>query len=568
MAAPEDTPDNPAPQEAPSELTELDGTTGSTTPRAASPWRAGTTPAIKADAPESQTNWDAHLSAGEGIIAGENSSSRDEKSSTDEYCDTYSHLTIDNNSPVFGSNTIVSAESTRIQTSKKSYPLVEDLQGKDPPPHILGLTPEQGRVVNLARQSLTDEERELIARRADQVCQAQKKEKIFWAEENFSASEGSDPEIDIPDKGKGADPQNWGALNLPVMEMDKEVQRALLSTKDQEKANDRKVENHRQCLEQEPVSNTEPPTVIKVERENGETTPQEMPSRDEIKKYLRNQRELAKELNRIQQKQRTAHNKRERAGSAPVSSKLAKLIGRVTKSQVKPSDLRERRGTSLLSKDPTRPFAQVTGKSALGQAFRNLEDTDGSEPSDSSSSSSSSSDSGLDTESSNYNSESDYLSDTSDDTHSSTDSLSEDSEDKPRKRRRDRRRGRNKGKRGKKSKKTRRSRSRGRDKRQKTLIKPTPPEKYGGQAEYRAFQKFLTHGTAYVKYGYVEKQRQVMVLSEFLTGRAYTFYTRRVSLAPHRWTLKEFFTELFNYCFPIDYRNQQRVRLDKFEQGG
>ncbi|KNZ71265.1 hypothetical protein J132_00094 [Termitomyces sp. J132] len=59
-----------------------------------------------------------------------------------------------------------------------------------------------------------------------------------------------------------------------------------------------------------------------------------------------------------------------------------------------------------------------------------------------------------------------------------------------------------------------------------------------------------------------------MVLSEFLTGRAYAFYTRRVSLAPHKWTLKEFFTELFNYCFPIDYRNQQRVRLDKFEQGG
>ncbi|KAG5719368.1 hypothetical protein E4T56_gene13499 [Termitomyces sp. T112] len=65
LAAPEDTPENRTPQEAPSELTELDGTTGSTTPRAASPWRAGATPAMKADAPESQTNWDAHLSAGE-----------------------------------------------------------------------------------------------------------------------------------------------------------------------------------------------------------------------------------------------------------------------------------------------------------------------------------------------------------------------------------------------------------------------------------------------------------------------------------------------------------------------
>ncbi|KAG6875812.1 hypothetical protein C0993_007325, partial [Termitomyces sp. T159_Od127] len=39
-----------------------------------------------------------------------------------------------------------------------------------------------------------------------------------------------------------------------------------------------------------------------------------------------------------------------------------------------------------------------------------------------------------------------------------------------------------------------------------TLIKPTAPKKYGGQADLRAFHKFLTHGTAYVKYGYVERR--------------------------------------------------------------
>ena len=75
------------------------------------------------------------------------------------------------------------------------------------------------------------------------------------------------------------------------------------------------------------------------------------------------------------------------------------------------------------------------------------------------------------------------------------------------------------------------------------------------------------HGTAYVKYGYVECRHQVMVLSEFLVGKAYMFYTRRVSLDPERWTLKKFFTELFNYCFPIDFRNQQREKLNNFSQG-
>lgn len=53
-----------------------------------------------------------------------------------------------------------------------------------------------------------------------------------------------------------------------------------------------------------------------------------------------------------------------------------------------------------------------------------------------------------------------------------------------------------------------------------TLIRPTLPEKYSSQADYRAFQKYLMHGTAYVKYSYMEKQQQVMVLSEFLAGKA------------------------------------------------
>ena len=67
--------------------------------------------------------------------------------------------------------------------------------------------------------------------------------------------------------------------------------------------------------------------------------------------------------------------------------------------------------------------------------------------------------------------------------------------------------------------------------------------------------------------GYVEHKRQVMVLSEFLTGKAYTFYTRRVSLDPERWSLQKFFTKLFNYCFLIDFRNQQRERLNNYSQG-
>lgn len=39
------------------------------------------------------------------------------------------------------------------------------------------------------------------------------------------------------------------------------------------------------------------------------------------------------------------------------------------------------------------------------------------------------------------------------------------------------------------------------------------------------------------------------------------FYVREVSGDPYRWHLPEFFCELFNYCFPVDYRIKLRQKL-------
>jgi len=94
-----------------------------------------------------------------------------------------------------------------------------------------------------------------------------------------------------------------------------------------------------------------------------------------------------------------------------------------------------------------------------------------------------------------------------------------------------------------------------------------PSDKYSDVADLQAFHGFLTQGMAYVKYGYVEKPQQITVLSDFLTGIAYTFYTREVSMHPKGWTLDKFFTQLFNYCFPVDFHNKQRRRLEQCQQG-
>ncbi|KAH0581829.1 hypothetical protein H2248_011506 [Termitomyces sp. 'cryptogamus'] len=106
-------------QEAPPGPTDLDNSVRPPPHTAASSRGAGDLPACEADAPEPVVGRDAHFVGNEGMLVERQSSPHDKKSSTDEYCDTYSHLTVDTNSPVFGSNNIFSGESTPVQISKK-----------------------------------------------------------------------------------------------------------------------------------------------------------------------------------------------------------------------------------------------------------------------------------------------------------------------------------------------------------------------------------------------------------------------------------------------------------------
>ncbi|KAF9471029.1 hypothetical protein BDN70DRAFT_763144, partial [Pholiota conissans] len=93
------------------------------------------------------------------------------------------------------------------------------------------------------------------------------------------------------------------------------------------------------------------------------------------------------------------------------------------------------------------------------------------------------------------------------------------------------------------------------------LIKPIPPKPYDGTADERLFMRFVTEGTAYVKDGKVHKKRRVFVLSYYLTAKAYDFYTQKVANKFDQYNLRRFFDELFDYCFPLNYRAELRERL-------
>jgi hypothetical protein len=110
--------------------------------------------------------------------------------------------------------------------------------------------------------------------------------------------------------------------------------------------------------------------------------------------------------------------------------------------------------------------------------------------------------------------------------------------------------------------------SKKRPRRRQSIIQPIPPKGYDGSVNSRDYHRFVMEGEAYLRDGKVHKERQIRVLAHYLDGKAYTFYMQKVaSDDPRNWNLHKFFTELFNYCFPIDYRQRMRLKLEDLYQG-
>lgn len=395
-----------------------------------------------------------------------------------------------------------------------------------------------------ARNNMTQDEREQIDKRMEKVS--------FLTSHN-------EPQ----DKGKGTDPRNWGGVILDEVEMNPNIQRDILAGILPTRGREPQPSNQeRDDITTTPETQSTGGGVGNRNGETGDNITGKVPSRKDVLDYLHNKKRLAREMDRINKIQMSSHKKRRgRATSEPISDELAALIQKVaegskSRSRYRPTCHKEtgrEAGTrNRADRDAaTKPITQITAHSALGRALyrlgkRRRRNSSESEWDSHSSPSESSEGSGSESDPSSYES--------SEDSEESSESGFE-SGDSYQHRDKNRTR-RSKRKHSKHSHRARRA-----------IIKPTPPEKYDGRVDIRAFHRFLMHGTAYVKYGYVEKRRQVMVLSEFLTGKAYIFYTRSVSLEPERWSLRKFFVELFNYCFPIDFRNQQRDKLNSFTQG-
>ncbi|KAJ2921649.1 hypothetical protein H1R20_g15447, partial [Candolleomyces eurysporus] len=98
------------------------------------------------------------------------------------------------------------------------------------------------------------------------------------------------------------------------------------------------------------------------------------------------------------------------------------------------------------------------------------------------------------------------------------------------------------------------------------LIRPIEPRRYHGQRDLRAFTQFTQQVNAYLSQGRVPADQQVSIASSFLSGRGYDFYARRVANNPQDWSLKRFFSEMFDFVFPPDFRLRLRDEIARKRQ--
>ena len=188
---------------------------------------------------------------------------------------------------------------------------------------------------------------------------------------------------------------------------------------------------------------------------------------------------------------------------------------------------RDRRSQSVRLPATSRPVAQLAQDSYLGVTLRNVGQTKSEKP---------------------HRPRKDRSPSPSDPSSPSGGDSGSESEASSRERSRKRRNNRH-GRNG-------RRRRRSSDSSSRMVIKPIAPKEYDGSPSARAYHWFVRESEAYLRDGKVRGSRRIFLLSHYLSKKAYDFYTQRVANHEADWSLSQFYDELFNYCFPVDYRMQ------------
>ncbi|KIY43255.1 hypothetical protein FISHEDRAFT_10736, partial [Fistulina hepatica ATCC 64428] len=91
---------------------------------------------------------------------------------------------------------------------------------------------------------------------------------------------------------------------------------------------------------------------------------------------------------------------------------------------------------------------------------------------------------------------------------------------------------------------------------------------YRGVDNDEYFWRYVQETNQYLEDGNVPPHRQVDIAARFVSGKAREFYVQNVLLSGEHWLLDQWYKELFDFCFPVNYRDTSRANLRRCYQNG
>jgi len=98
-------------------------------------------------------------------------------------------------------------------------------------------------------------------------------------------------------------------------------------------------------------------------------------------------------------------------------------------------------------------------------------------------------------------------------------------------------------------------------------LKFPEPFVYDGFPNYDRFEQWCYAVDTWLDLANVDQHYALKYIATYLSGRAATFYMMHVATAERKYSMERFYRDLFEYCFPLNFKRKLRDRFFAMTQG-
>ncbi|KAJ8691253.1 hypothetical protein PTI98_010846 [Pleurotus ostreatus] len=108
--------------------------------------------------------------------------------------------------------------------------------------------------------------------------------------------------------------------------------------------------------------------------------------------------------------------------------------------------------------------------------------------------------------------------------------------------------------------------SRRKRRKRSSKLKAVSPTVFTGEPKIDLFNRWMREGLHYLDDTRVEQRKEIRALARYTEGKAQAYYQNVIADDESNWTLENYFKAIYDACFPSNFREKQRRKLERFYQ--